>query len=99
MPKAYFFGEIKIHDPDGYAAYRDLSSAAVVQYGGRFLVRGGARHDLEGASKQGVRTVIFEFDSIEAARRFYDSAEYSAARAIRQRCSDGNFSLIEGIAI
>ena len=46
--KGYIVAEVKVHDADAMARYRALSQAAVEQYGGRFLVRGGAAEILEG---------------------------------------------------
>jgi uncharacterized protein (DUF1330 family) len=40
MP-AYVIVDVEVRNPDGYAAYRQLSGPSVAQYGGRFIVRGG----------------------------------------------------------
>ncbi len=48
MP-AYVIVDVQVHDPEGYAEYRQLSGASVAQYGGQFLVRGGAVEVAEGA--------------------------------------------------
>ena len=41
MP-AYFIAEIDVTDPAGFEEYRQLVPATVQQYGGRFIIRGGA---------------------------------------------------------
>ena len=46
MP-AYVIVEVRVTNPDPYAAYRDLATASVARHGGRFLVRGGAVTPLE----------------------------------------------------
>jgi uncharacterized protein (DUF1330 family) len=100
MPKAYVIAEIQVTNPEKYADYRALSTASVAQYGGAWLARGGARAQLEGADQQhddGWRTVVLEFPSMEAARTWYDSPEYSRAREIRQANSIGRLFIVEGL--
>ena len=92
---AYIIGRINIHDAEGYARYTALSPGIIARHGGRFLVRGGAVETLEGEPFES-RLVVLEFPSLEAARTFYASAEYQAAKAIRQPVSDGQFIVVEG---
>ncbi len=100
MPKAYVVAEINVTNPDGYAEYRPLSTASLEQYGGTFLVRGGTREQKEGEDAQhnaGWRTVITEFPSMEQARKWYESVEYTKAKAIRQENSIGRLLIVEGM--
>ena len=71
MP-AYVIADIEITDAAGYEEYRRRVPATVAQYGGRYLVRGGAAETLEG-DWQPRRLVVLEFPSIAQARRWYDS--------------------------
>ena len=96
MP-AYVIVDVNVHDPEGYAEYRQLSGASVAQYGGQFLVRGGAVEVAEGDWQPG-RFVVIQFPSMEQAKTWYNSPEYTAARAIRQRYSTGNLLFVEGVA-
>jgi len=68
MP-AYVLAEIEITNPDGYKEYTAMVPATIEKYGGRFLVRGGKAHAMEG-DWPGRRRVIVEFPSIEAAERY-----------------------------
>ncbi len=95
MPKAYVIADIEVTDSDTYEDYKRLSGAAAEQYGGRFVVRGGAVDVLEGSWAPG-RFVVIEFDDEESARRWYESPEYSAARDVRQSCSTGSLVLVRG---
>lgn len=100
MKKAYVVAEIQVTNPEEYAAYRDLSTAAAAQYGGTFVARGGAREQWEGEDEThnpGWRSVIIEFPSVEQARTWYNSPEYTKARAVRQANSVGRLFLLEGI--
>jgi uncharacterized protein (DUF1330 family) len=74
--------DIDVTDAARYDEYRRLSGAAVAKYGGRFLVRGGKAHPLEG-DWMPPRFVVIEFPTIDAARRWYDSPEYRKARQAR----------------
>jgi uncharacterized protein (DUF1330 family) len=92
---AYMVVDARSTDPERMAEYRSLAQIAVAAYGGRYLVRGAAYETLEG-SWQPQRLVVLEFPSTDAARKFYDSPEYGAARAARAGVSDFDMLLVEG---
>ena len=96
MPKAYVIADIDVTDPEAFARYRELSTAAAAAHGGRFIVRGGHAEALEG-DRQPKRVVVLEFDSVDAARAWYDSPEYWEARAARADAATGSFVLVEGV--
>ena len=93
---AYIYGNIEIHDPALYEDYRAVVPAMVTAHGGRYLVRGGTVEVLEGDG-QALRQVILEFPDMASLKAFYDSPEYTAARAIRQKASKGTLVAIEGV--
>ncbi|HLO64011.1 MAG TPA: DUF1330 domain-containing protein [Azonexus sp.] len=95
--KGYIVAEVKVHDTDAIARYRQLSTAAVEQYGGRFLVRGGASEILEGKWSPPERMIVVEFESVAQAKRFYDSTEYQAARKVREQIAEMNMLVISGV--
>ncbi len=97
MTKGYLIAEAKVTDAAAYAGYKPLAAAAIAQYGGRYLVRGGEITQLEGQWTGAPRLVIVEFDSVEQARKFYDSPEYRAAREARADAADMNMLVVEGI--
>ncbi len=92
---AYVLAEIEIDDPEGYKEYTTMVPATIAQYGGRFLVRGGAAEVLEGEWPQR-RRVLLEFASMEAARLWWDSPEYEKPKALRRASSHGRLLLLEG---
>ncbi len=92
---AYVLGEIEVTNPEGYDDYTARVPATIAQYGGRFLVRGGAAEPLEGEWPQR-RRVLIEFPTMEAARRWWDSAEYAQPKALRRANSTGRLLLLEG---
>jgi uncharacterized protein (DUF1330 family) len=93
--KAYLISEMEIHDPEAFARYREISSRTIAAHGGRFLVRGGAAEALEGGWEP-KRIVVIEFPSMEAAKVWYRSAEYTPAIALRQGATTGRSILVEG---
>jgi uncharacterized protein (DUF1330 family) len=96
MPKGYVIASIDVADEAAYDAYRSRTPGVIAQYGGRFIVRGGAVTPLEGEMGLRGRLVILEFPSVEAARRFYDSPEYQEVIPLRTRASQGALILVEG---
>ena len=96
MP-AYFVANISVIDPERYPPYRTAVPAVVAQYGGRFLVRAGAVHPLEGDFGFD-RFVVIEFASVEAAQAFYDSPEYAPLRQLRLDTTQSQAAIVEGYA-
>ncbi len=98
MAKGYLIAEAKVSDPAAYESYKQLAQEAIAKFGGRYLVRGGAAEVLEGGWSV-PRLVVVEFDSVEQARKFYDSPEYRAARTARQDAASMNMLVVEGLQL
>ena len=94
MPKGYWIGRVDVSNPDAYKNYVAANAAAFSKYGARFLVRGGGFRVAEGGSRD--RNVVVEYKDLATAKACYQSPEYQAAKAIRQRCSEADFIIIEG---
>jgi uncharacterized protein (DUF1330 family) len=95
-PKGYIVAELVVTDVAAYGEYAKAVTAVVAQYGGRYLVRGGASEGKEGAPPSG-RTVVIEFASLAEAQRFYASAEYAAIAPLRARAATSRVFLVEGV--
>ena len=93
--KGYIIAIVNVSDQAKYAEYMKLSPSVIEHFGGRFVARAGNTKVLEGARVSG-RVVIVEFPSFERAEQFYDSAEYQAARKLREGAATAQFILIEG---
>ena len=91
----YVIVNIQVTDPEQYEKYKPLAAAAVAQYGGRYLARGGAMECVEGNWPQR-RIAILAFPSVEDARRWYASPEYQAAKQVRASAATGDFIIVEG---
>jgi uncharacterized protein (DUF1330 family) len=94
---AYLITEVDVTDPLRYEEYKRLSSLAIATHGAKVLVRGGAVTTLEGDWSP-KRVVVLEFPNADAARSFYASAEYSAARSARQGAASMRMIIVEGVA-
>jgi uncharacterized protein (DUF1330 family) len=93
---AYVIATVDVKDPVRYEEYRRLVLPTITAFGGRFIARGGRTEVLEGAWPAR-RLVIVEFPSVERAKAWWSSPEYSEAKAIRQATSDGTLVLVEGV--
>jgi len=93
---AYIVVQVDIKDPEGFARYRDMVPATLEPFGGRFLARGGAIEVLEG-DWQPPRFVILEFESVDQAKRWWDSDEYREARDLRQATANTKMIVVEGV--
>ena len=95
MPKGYVISRVDVTDPDAYARYAAAATKAIAAHGGRPLARGGRHEALEGKAR--ARNVILEFDSYDAARAYFHSAEYQAARAMRKGAAEIEMVVVEGV--
>jgi uncharacterized protein (DUF1330 family) len=96
MP-GYVIAELEITDPAGFEEYRKQVPATIEKYGGRYVVRGGTTHTLEG-DWQPKRLVVIEFPSLEQARRWYDCEEYRGPKALRIKTTRSRVVLAEGVS-
>jgi uncharacterized protein (DUF1330 family) len=92
---AYLIANVDVTDPEAYQAYRSRTGPIVERFGGRFIVRGGNVHPLEGED-WARRLVIIEFPDVAGANAFYESPEYQEVIPLRTRASDGSLLIVEG---
>ncbi|SAK55518.1 hypothetical protein AWB77_01631 [Caballeronia fortuita] len=97
MAKGYWVSVYKqIMKPDQAAEYAKIATQAISEGGGRPLVRGvAAKAQGEGALE---RTVVIEFDSLEAAVTAYNSATYQHALEVLGDSVVRDFRIVEGVA-
>jgi uncharacterized protein (DUF1330 family) len=94
---AYIVVETDIHDPEQYELYKQASPSAVAAGGGRFIARGGELAVLEGDWRP-KRLTLLEFPDLEAAKRFYESPEYQAAKRLREGAARFDMVAVEGLS-
>ena len=95
MPKAYWIARVDVHDPEGYRDYVAAATLALAPFGPRYLALGGTVGAVEGAGR--ASNVVIEFESLKAAVECFHSAAYQAAVPIRQKYSDGEIVIVEGV--
>jgi len=93
---AYVIVDINVTDPVRYEDYKRLAAPTVELYGGKYIARGGKTKTLEGDWSPS-RLVILQFDSLEQAKNWLNSIEYSAARSLRHKTAISNMVAIEGV--
>jgi uncharacterized protein (DUF1330 family) len=96
MAQGYWIAHVTITDPELYKQYVAANAAAFKKYRARFVVRGGRSVSLDSPDRSQQRHVVIEFDSFDVAKACYESPEYQAALAIRKRCSNADFMIVEG---
>jgi uncharacterized protein (DUF1330 family) len=88
---------ITVTDPERYAEYVKVVPATIAKYGGRYLARGGRAEVLEGTWAP-QRLVVLEFDSLDRARAWWESDDYSGPKLLRRSAAVADIILVEGIA-
>jgi uncharacterized protein (DUF1330 family) len=83
----YLVFNYTITNPGGYEAYPPAAMPTLAPHGAEVLVADYASEVQEGSPGQ--VTVVLRFESKEAARAWYVSAEYQAVRHHRTSNSDG----------
>jgi uncharacterized protein (DUF1330 family) len=96
MPKGYMIFTEDIHDEPGMNVYVQRAIPTILQAGGRILVVDDAAEVIEGAW-HGRRTVVLEFDSVEAARNWYRSPEYQQVVGLRHAAGDSKAVIVAGV--
>ena len=97
-PAAYYITQIElIGDADTYVEnYASKVGATVEPFGGRFpSVRGAKAFHLEGEPTRS-RNAIIQFDNIDKAQAWYNSAAYQEIAPIRRALTKTNSYLVEG---
>lgn len=92
---AYIVADLDIHDAGAWNRYVEAVVPLIEKYGGRSIVRHGAIKVLEGEAPK--HFVVVQFDTMEAAARFYDAPEYAAPRQLRLKAATGPVFIVEGI--
>jgi uncharacterized protein (DUF1330 family) len=97
MTKAYWISAYQsINDSEALAAYAKLAGPSLTAAGGKFLARGVPAAVKESGVQQ--RTVLIEFESVEAALAAYNSPGYKEAlAALGSNAVVRDIRIIEGV--
>jgi uncharacterized protein (DUF1330 family) len=94
MPKGYVILTEDIKDPAGMAEYGKLAMQAM---DGATIVAVDQKPQVIEGEWHGSQTVVLEFESVEAARAWYESEAYQKASKVRQAAADCNGVIISGL--
>lgn len=95
MPKGYVVVTEVIHDAAGMDAYMAAAGASMVTSGAKILVVDPKPDVLEG-DWHGDRTIVMEFESVEAAHAWYKSPEYQKAMPLRHAAAESKVAILAG---
>lgn len=95
MPKGYVILTEAVRDPAGMDAYSRAAATSMTEADATVLAVDAGPEVLEGRW-HGDRTVVLEFESVEAARQWYESAAYARAKPLRQAAAETNAVLVAG---
>ena len=97
MAKGYMISCYRsISNPEKLADYAKLAGPAILAAGGKFLARGPASKAMEDGIMD--RTVIIEFETLEAAMALYDSPMYQeAVKALGEGSVVRDMQIVEGV--
>ncbi len=96
-PLVYTVTEIEITNLDAYVKdYAPLAQASIKTSGGKLLAAGQKITALEGPPPKS-RVAIQTWDSVEAAQKWRDSADYKKAREIGDKYAKFRAYAIEGL--
>ena len=74
-----------------------LAETSILEYGGRYLVRGAKAEVIEGDSTDR-KIVIVEFSTLERAREWYASPAYAKALQFRDKALIRQLTFVDGVA-
>lgn len=94
MP-AYVIYQGEVFDQQRYDEYREKAAVSILNAGGRYVVRGGEVHVLEGEAPAG-RTVVLEFPTRQAALDWYYGEAYTEIRKIRDGAAIARMYVVDG---
>jgi uncharacterized protein (DUF1330 family) len=95
MRKGYVVFTILIQDQAGFEAYVQKALPTLIQSGGRPIIVDDNPEVIEGGW-HGTRTAVLEFDSVDAARAWYQSPGYQAIVGERHKASETNLVIVGG---
>ena len=94
MP-AYILVSATVHDPEAFGPYAQRAAELTAQFGGKYIVPGTHTEILEGESGYQA-ALVSEWPSLEAAKAFWNSPEYTEARKLREGLADVQVLLVDG---
>jgi uncharacterized protein (DUF1330 family) len=92
---AYLVAEIEVTDPPAYQAYLKKALTTTDAYHARAVAR-GKPDVVEGTPAKG-NVLIFEFPSMDDAKKWYGTPPYKDLIAERQKAANARLYFVEGV--
>ena len=93
---AYVIGALQsINDPDKFSEYARVATPTIEQYGGKILV-GGDKIEVADGNWSPIGIIVIEFESIEQAKKWYNSPEYHPLAPLRTGSTDSGLISVDG---
>ena len=97
MAKGYWIGMVEVKDADGHMAYVEAARPAFEAHGARFLARGGAATEMEGALGR-IPSCGGGVPELSGGARLLELGQvYQAARTHRETASVVTIVITEGL--
>jgi len=94
--RPYVITEIDVTDAEAFKEYAPKVQPSFAPFGGRYVVRGGQTQSFSGDAPK--RVVVLAFDNIDQVRAWYDSPQYEALKAVRDKAGKVRIFAVEGVA-
>ena len=85
---AYFIAQYVVNDPAGYAEYQKGAGPTLAAAGAELIAFDVAAETVEG-TPPGPQTVVIKFETVEAAKAWYESDGYQAVVGKRLAATEG----------
>lgn len=93
---AYLITNLKVTNPEGFQAYRDVVAQTIADHGGEYVVADVNAIGVEG--NPAPLAVVLKFPTMAALKGWYESPEYQAILSLRTDNSEGDLIFAEGLA-
>lgn len=93
---AYIVVEAIITDREGFLPYTKVVPPLVAKMGGEYIAIGGEAEPLEGDWGE-TKVVLHRWPNMQAAREFWYSDEYQAAKELRAGTGTFRVMLVDGL--
>ena len=86
--------QANITNPEQFVEYAKRAPALIEKYGGRYRSMRGEVEQLEGKTDNR-KIVVSEWPSMDRAREFWNSAEYTELKAVREGAAEIDVYIVE----
>ncbi|MXZ63821.1 MAG: DUF1330 domain-containing protein [Chloroflexi bacterium] len=88
--------DTEVSGPDVLSDFAERMTAATLEYGGKYLVRGGDI-DVLGGDVSPQRVTVVEFGDADQARALLKSDVFAELSKVRNTAARGNTMIVEGV--